>query len=56
MADQQDPLKISLPLDQFVREVAREAARTVMQEHTASCAIGSGTLGGVAGALLSRVF
>jgi len=28
---------VKVPLDRFVREVAREAARTVIEEHVASC-------------------
>lgn len=31
--------EVRLPLKEFVREVAREAARTVIDEHRQSCAI-----------------
>ena len=72
-----DLQRIQVPLDQFVREIAREAARMIIQEHAASCAIGSvtgrlltlenrfslllgailgsGALGGAAGALITKL-
>jgi len=28
---------VELPLDEFVKQIAREAARTVIQEHIESC-------------------
>lgn len=33
------PDEIKVPLDRFVREVAQEAARTVIEEHIKSCAV-----------------
>ena len=75
MADDQQPA-IKVPLENWVREIAREAAWTVIKEHRQECHIeqvekrvgqlevrvstligfmaGSGLLGGLAGALLSR--
>jgi len=74
--NQDDLRNIQVPLDQFVREIAREAARTILREHVSTCLIGetvvrvtkiesrlsllvgimlgSGALGGAAGALLTK--
>ena len=37
---EQDMQRIQVPLDDFIREIAKEAARTVIVEHRAACPIG----------------
>ncbi len=74
MADE----NVQVPLPEYIREAAREAARTVIREHVKTCPIaslekrvgvleprfyilvgailGSGVLGGAAGAAILKAF
>ena len=69
---------VEVPLPDYIREAAKEAARTVIAEHVQTCPVeklvervdklegrfyvlvgavlGSGVLGGGAGAVITRVF